>query len=224
MASGNRTRIYNFAQDKFDIIDSNDKAYWLGFLLGDGSVTPYGSLSIELSNKDRDHLYKFRNFMQATYPILETRKNCSKISLNCVAFTKKLFQYGLIPNKTRSTKTPNIESKYLSSFYRGIFDSDGWVTFSPKTASHCPQYSVGFSSANKLFLQEIQNWFILHGTTRGALTHRKYKTVTGECWQFIINGRKNMKIIYNLLYNDSNHEIYLSRKFLIFQELLKDYS
>ena len=46
----------------FQQIDSNNKAYWLGFLAADGSVKG-NELSIGLSSKDRGHLAKFLTFI-----------------------------------------------------------------------------------------------------------------------------------------------------------------
>jgi DNA-binding transcriptional regulator WhiA len=44
----------------FDIIDTQEKAYWLGFFYADGSLWKNGKqLSILLSQNDIEHLQKF---------------------------------------------------------------------------------------------------------------------------------------------------------------------
>lgn len=43
--------------------DSPEKWYWLGFLLADGHFSKNGRIKLTLSNKDSDHLLKFRNFI-----------------------------------------------------------------------------------------------------------------------------------------------------------------
>ena len=48
----------------FDVIDSEEKAYWLGFLYADGNISSEGNrLEVRLSIKDIKHLEKFRKFL-----------------------------------------------------------------------------------------------------------------------------------------------------------------
>jgi hypothetical protein len=48
----------------FDCIDTEEKAYWLGFLYADGNISSNGHrLEIALSIKDLEHLSKFKNFL-----------------------------------------------------------------------------------------------------------------------------------------------------------------
>ena len=57
-------RRYNVNHEYFKIIDSEEKAYWLGFLYADGCVRKSKSGSqvvLKLSTKDEGHLIKFKN-------------------------------------------------------------------------------------------------------------------------------------------------------------------
>ena len=56
-----------FDNTVFDCIDTEEKAYWLGFLYADGSVASENSNNIELSlsAKDVNHLEKYRRFLKA---------------------------------------------------------------------------------------------------------------------------------------------------------------
>ena len=65
----NRTK---FNESIFDIIDNEEKAYWLGFIFADGyiSSSPLRSdkksrydFEISLKASDVDHLHKFNKFM-----------------------------------------------------------------------------------------------------------------------------------------------------------------
>ncbi len=55
---------YNINENVFDNIDTEEKAYWLGFLYADGYVT-YKNYTIGLgvALKDIDHLRKFKDFL-----------------------------------------------------------------------------------------------------------------------------------------------------------------
>ena len=51
-------RKYFFNEDFFEIIDNENKAYWLGFIYADGYVSAK-SLVIELHKDDESHIVKF---------------------------------------------------------------------------------------------------------------------------------------------------------------------
>ena len=59
---------------------SNDKFYWLGFLLADGHFSEK-TLSVEIANKDLEHLEKFKKYLGVNINIFN-RKNRECSSLN----------------------------------------------------------------------------------------------------------------------------------------------
>ena len=51
----------------FDTIDTQEKAYWLGFLFADGNVSNISNtVSISLKGDDIAHLEKFKIFINAS--------------------------------------------------------------------------------------------------------------------------------------------------------------
>ena len=59
-----RKHFYN--EDYFKVIDSEDKAYWLGFISADGSVSKDAyHIRISLSSIDIKHLEKFLTCINA---------------------------------------------------------------------------------------------------------------------------------------------------------------
>ena len=209
-----RKRKYNFNSQIFNKVDTSEKAYWLGFLLGDGSITKnQSSLRLELSNKDLDHLYKFRDFISSDYPIKETNKDCSLISINSIDFTLSLARFGLVPAKTyKDILTPKLKTNLLVDFYRGIFDSDGWLVEHKRIKSPKSSFEFGFSSYNYNFLLEIKNW--INNTLNrdiGYLIERK-RNKQRVC-QLIFGGNTNFKLLYKLFYQNTTN--YLLRKKLL---------
>lgn len=198
--------IHSFDTEIFSVIDNADKAYWLGFLMGDASIDARRmSLHVEISKIDKTHLEKLKSFMNGTQEIRDTKKNCCRIIFSSKKFVDSLQQYGLVRNKTYNVKTPNIHKMYLHDFYRGILDSDGWIT------KHGDQHEFGFSSANKEFLVEIKNWIVKNLRKEcGYLTERIRPNKHRVC-QLIIGGNNNFKAIADLIYHNP---IYcLDRKF-----------
>jgi len=213
--------IYTCDVEIFKTIDNQDKAYWLGFLLGDGHITKYNYLKLELSNKDISHLEKFKQLMCTNSQIKLSSKNCCYININYKNICIDLAKYGMINNKTYTVKTPNIDKSLLKHFYRGILDSDGWVC-RHKNKKGNDQFEFGFCSANQIFLQEIKDWINQQlNINYGYLKHRKYK-ISGEAWQLIFGGTKNFKLISNLLYDNFECSSYLERKYNKTKDFLKE--
>jgi hypothetical protein len=57
----------------FDVIDTPEKAYWLGFIIADGYLNDNKNmLRIKLGNKDKCHLEKFIKFLDGDLSMLKS--------------------------------------------------------------------------------------------------------------------------------------------------------
>jgi len=65
-------RRYPLNEGAFDTL-TPEAAYWLGFLLADGSVSDAGLLTLRLAAVDREHVERFRAFVGAGHPVTEGR-------------------------------------------------------------------------------------------------------------------------------------------------------
>lgn len=130
--------IYKADYRKFEIIDTQEKAYWLGFLAADGCNywrQNNASIIINIHNKDRKHLEKFKSFMNSDVNIIDFIQNfgfsnntpMSKIIFNSKEMSIDLSNKGVVPNKSLILKPPIIEDKYFYSFILGYFDGDGSI-------------------------------------------------------------------------------------------------
>ena len=73
-----KTTKYTANYDNFEVIDTAEKAYWLGFLAADGCVyirENNATILLNLSQKDINHLQKFKTFMNSTAEIIEYISN-----------------------------------------------------------------------------------------------------------------------------------------------------
>ena len=56
----------------FEKIDTEEKAYWLGFLYADGYVDPErGEIILGLAEKDKEHINKFINSYEMTRKLMK---------------------------------------------------------------------------------------------------------------------------------------------------------
>ena len=128
----------------FDEINTPNKAYWLGFLLADGSINPSGrSLVLTLARKDFSHLEILKSDMNYSGDIkmFSTRSNeksydKSSLDFCSVDLIKNLYAKGWTEFKNSGDlKIFKYVPKNLSKFIlRGLFDGDGCITWSGKDA------------------------------------------------------------------------------------------
>lgn len=204
------SRKYFFNEAIFDRINNPEKAYWLGFLMGDGSIVNH-NLVIELSNSDIDQMEKLILFFNGNNSVKETRKNCSYICFTSEYLIRSLSKYGIVPRKTYNrVKTPKMSPKYLRHFYRGLYDSDGWITEHKLKNTNKPQYEFGFSSYYPDILVEIQSFLIQQGCKSGGSLRTRICD-NHQVSQLIIGGNSNFIKIYDTFYK--NATIYLERKY-----------
>ena len=135
-----KAKKYKLNEDYFEFIDDAHKAYWLGFLMADGTMREHKAgclqLSFELCEDDVYILDQFNHDINSTYRVqINTCKNSSKNRARLIItnynFCKHLIKHGIIPNKTGKEKIPNsIPDNYIKDFIRGFFDGDGCIMFS----------------------------------------------------------------------------------------------
>ena len=139
----------------FDCIDTEEKAYWLGFIYADGNIsnaehikevsnkTVY-RLEISLQSDDIDHLNKLKSFFKwdGVVKISKTnyaRKDRCRLYFNNKHIWKTLNSYGCTPNKSLTLKFPNIEifndCSLIRHFIRGYVDGDGCISYLQKNHS-----------------------------------------------------------------------------------------
>lgn len=135
-----KERSYNI--HVFDDIDTEEKAYWLGFLFADGCIynnPRHYVVSLALKEDDYDHVKKFKNFLEDTrddsiIKISTINRNGKSYSearytICSIDIVKKLISYGCVPKKSLVLKFPNEsifkDKKLIFDFIRGYIDGDG---------------------------------------------------------------------------------------------------
>lgn len=185
----------------FDFIDSESKAYFLGLMFSDGSVSR-NKFYIKL--KDEDILLKFRDELKCDYSIF-TRYSPYKsytLTISSQALCNALIKLGCVPNKTRIIQLPKLRTDLYRHFIRGFFDGDGCLQLQDKKY-HC---RFDLTSASKKFLEQVRPIITAHAKTNGYLgKESKY-----EVWHLNYSGHQVQDIL-DWLYKDSN--FYLQRKY-----------
>lgn len=209
----NRGAKYSFDREYFKDIDSEEKAYWLGFLYADGSVcttdktcTGPNRLSINISHKDRIILERFNQSINGNLKIVdympseETYGNSmmSRLNVNSIEFCEHLINHGCIPNKTFALRIPNINEDLICHFVRGFLDGDGSVS----------NNKFSFTKGD-VFLKELNE--LISSILDIELGHiGYYKNKDSRVCDLRFSKKESCKKIYHWLYD--NATIFLERK------------
>jgi hypothetical protein len=103
--------------------------YWIGFLMADGHFSKKENIQINLSNKDKDHLLKFSEFVKYTGVLTETKNQVRFSSMDKESFNKIKNKFNITNNKTyEPCKIDNIKNNdLLFSLIIGFIDGDGCI-------------------------------------------------------------------------------------------------
>jgi hypothetical protein len=186
----------------FNKIDSEEKAYWLGFLYADGYVSiKKNTVSLELGLKDKEHLKKFNQFLNKELSIKEDH-----FRVRCIfqdfQIKKDLIELGCVSQKSLILKFPTFDQvpkDYIHHFIRGYIDGDGSI-FITNNLIHLSILGT------KEFLESLKE---ILGYKNQTL-HYNNKTTKTNCY-FISFCNIKAFSIFNLIYSDST--IFLERKY-----------
>lgn len=219
---------YQHNDTYFDIIDTHEKAYILGFIIADGCVKLEKRknfnfskrIAITVSITDEQIIHYIHNVICPETKLVYTHNKKGAINRNpqiTVQWTSKhmvdtlMNKYKILPRKTQDIDFEfpfeHIPDNLLGSFILGFLDGDGCVS----------KYTLTFVSTSKPFLIQLENIFkkffeknkeliseykghII--TEHNKMTYYKYSICLGK-------GRK--KFIKKFLYD--NCPIFLQRKY-----------
>lgn len=140
----NANRKYKVNENYFDVIDTPNKAYVLGFLYADGYNNPITkSMVLDLKEEDKEILEKISIDMENENPLYHSvyksnfdgiERNQWKLIVNSKHIYEQLIKLGCPPNKTFILQFPSfIPENLMPHFIRGYFDGDGCFSYSFKT-------------------------------------------------------------------------------------------
>lgn len=131
---------YHYDRNRFQTIETEEDAYWLGFITADGCIIENRWLAIGLAKKDTKHLVKFCSYLglneAETKEIIKsgfggayTGDNIvSSVKICSFDIIKNLEEKGITPRKSGKEIPYICPSKELEKAYiRGLIDGDGYI-------------------------------------------------------------------------------------------------
>ena len=200
-------RQFNLNQSFFEKIDTEQKAYWLGFIYADGFIVDDYTFGICLKHDDLSHLEKFKNDIEFTGTIKEKQQgkiNTARIHITCKKTVSDMNKLGVVKQKTFIVKFPTFEQvpeNLMNHFLRGYFDGDGYISKDCKALEiiGTEHFAFGFS---EVVFSEIQLPISYVGNRNGKFRN--------GIVSFQYNGKNRIEKLYNYLYKDAT--VFLDRK------------
>lgn len=210
----------------FSLIDTEEKAYILGFIAADGSVTYNPKerryfCSIVLNQKDENILCKILKALHSDRKIIrgkEERKlpqgticvfNFSKIVFYNKSIVLDLIDKGITPRKSLTLKVDLniIPSKYRRDYIRGYFDGDGCISRTESEKNKRFYYNCSLLSSIYM-VEEIKR--VVNEQCQ-EIDLGIYNRKNSQYYMLHTNNKKSFYSFINYIYKDST--IYLDRKY-----------
>lgn len=227
------SRKYIIKENFFNTINSQKKAYFLGFLFADG-CNHGKKVSLNLSKKDLKML-KILNLLvhpngKPLYkglPRISTvtrngKKSIAKIKTNYslimenAHIAKILNSLGCTPRKTNTLKFPTIDQKITSHFIRGYFDGDGSLSISRNACGH--PINTYISLISTIFFCERIQYILKKLKINCRILKKNYKA--HNIVELRITEINSILKFLPWIYKNST--IHLERKYLKYKKLLKN--
>lgn len=195
----------------FEEIDSDEKAYWLGWIISDGSITNQPDKSkfqLELTIKEEDEyiLHLFEKDLGVKNKVYTSQKKYKRFSLGSKKIVSDLKKLGITQNKTFLAQVPKFNKKYNAAFIRGIFDGDGGFTHYKRASGQlCNELSF---CGNKYIISWILKTLI------EEIPNLKQNSITkeGSIKRIRWSSKKDIILIRDYMYKNHNNH-FLQRKY-----------
>jgi hypothetical protein len=185
------TKAWNTLDESyFNVIDSEEKAYWLGFLTADGNLGKDNAIRLELKNGDAVHVVRFARAIKF-FGKISQRADDGAVLLQpkSVVMIDALKKHGLnVSTKSFDAEPADVCDTLKRHYWRGVVDGDGWIT---KELD-----SIGLCGTQKM-CQGLKDFFI----ENGVVTEAKVAHSQENMYRFSI-GSQEVKKCVSLLYSD----------------------
>lgn len=217
-----QNRIHDVDISYFAEIDTPQKAYWLGFIVADGSIRhPREDIyytDFELAIADKEAVQRFADDIGYGKILIDDRR--ARCNVNNISFTKNLLKLGVCSNKTGHEVFPSLSKDLIRYFILGFFDGDGSIMYYEKETRIRSRFHM--VCANKDFLKHIESILSIEADvnfTEKSL-HKKY--AGSDVYELETATLPNIAKIHDYFYTDCKC-YHLQRKHDKFKKLMNHY-
>ena len=204
----------------FNTIDSEIKAYLLGFFYADGCVQNDGRISVRIQKEDECITKLYQKFISPNLLLSESncqlgakfRKPQSSWRIRSKQLVEDLAKFGICERKTYlDVSFPNLPEHLVHHFIRGYFDGDGCIHISKdrrnKGDTKCQKIQI--VSTWKDFLDKTVDNLKERGV-EGKMSVYTRQGKTCDYYLLQIHSQPSINKFYDIVYKDAN--FFLPRK------------
>jgi hypothetical protein len=202
----------------FDVVDTEAKAYWLGFINADGCVQagPVGArgrqrhaLSVKLQGSDAGHLRKLKADLAAESPVyFVPAVQQTEIVVSSRHLVESLISLGVTPRKSLTATPWDGPEHLMRHYWRGMVDGDGTIV---KHGDRSERWHIGFLGS-----EAVVEAFRVWATAVTGSAAKKYPKA--NIWSWKAGGLASPQALARELYVGST--VYLDRKYELACQLL----
>lgn len=219
-------RIHTINHNYFDVIDSEDKAYFLGLLYADGyNCQERGYIRLCLQEDDKYILDNFNKYVNSDKPLFFDKKknpkwkNMYQLVLYSTKMSNKLSELGCTQAKSLTLQFPTeqqVPKDLLRHFIRGMFDGDGCISVGKHKSVR-----IYITSSSYFCSEMVQEMLNLNIKSKFKIRTRKnnHNSITSD---FIIDRKHDIYKFCNWMYQDSS--LFLKRKYNIYKKSYEESS
>lgn len=195
----------------FDVIDSEAKAYWLGFLTADAGLTR-NQINLRLNAVDTEHAILLRDTLRSTAPAIPIARGRGQwggdqihVAISSQRLVLALGRLGVTTRKSLTAQAWVGPPELMRHYWRGVFDGDGGIW---RENDYWHVSLVGSESM-------VRSFQVFAAEVTGSIAKiRPMKTI----WAFQMNGRVKPRLLTVALYEGAT--VALPRKLALAQELI----
>jgi intein-encoded DNA endonuclease-like protein len=213
-----REKKYLLRDTFFEKIDTEEKAYFLGFLFADGhNNVKKKQISLRLAEKDKEILDKLNNIIFISErPLYYAKGKIAKIvgqwsyqtpsyclEIHSTKVSEDLEKLGCGPDKNIKLLPENLDREMFRHFLRGYFDGDGCL---------CVNYKKVKQSHVRIAMRKLLGLQVIKELSKYLnINIQFYHSNTSEVLYYLaVGGSLQVKTFMDFIYKDA--KIFLKRK------------
>jgi hypothetical protein len=208
-------RKYTLNEHFFDRVDTEEKAYCLGYILGDGNIRRNGyTVTIVTKFTDRIILEAIKDELNYGGPIYHKtsvvrgkRHKGWALSMSSVLMVEALAKLGIGPAKSLTVVPPSGPPELMRHFWRGVVDADGCLSWDGRA------WAISIVGS-----EETIDRFAEYCKTVCGTDAIKYRAPKAKAWTFKVGGNLMAKKMADNLYDKAT--IFLPRKMILSKEVM----
>ena len=213
-------------ENYFDCIDTEFKAYILGFICADGYIGVHDDFCMVLSDIHDENYNTLKHLKDELDTDLTIQHRHTKEGYGNYTFkfsnshiVSSLINLGITHNKLKSrTSIPNIPHSLIRHFIRGLFDGDGSICRYWDNTDNRERIELSFLGNPNLLLQVAQ--VIEHECNAPIFNYKNVRRIE-NLYKISSRGLKKISLIKDYLYNNANYYLdYKHERFYTYTQSL----